>query len=210
MVMHVAPILTDEQKLALAEQRQRLNARLPRSERRNTELDLRESPVPEPTAARPVTPPDVKAARSDSLIAKREIERARIERPKEVPSVQAVPKPGDSASAPLASDPATFLAGPFVQLLRERLGISDAQALQIQKMASETRDKIRRDLADLRGFPDLQLEAFRRSMRTLDSRVVASLTEEQRPKYKDLRIEIRQRMRANILQERRGVRLRRR
>lgn len=83
--------------------------------------------------------------------------------------------------------------------LKERLGLSKPQVMQIRSIVKSTRRAIRRDAQSLRTFPRLQLEAAMRHLREMDRDIDALLDEKQRAKYAPVREAIRSRMKSQLM-----------
>lgn len=82
---------------------------------------------------------------------------------------------------------------PNVDTLGRRLVLTTEQIGSIRKVVRETREKVRADQEQLRGFRRLQKEALRRNLLYMDARIEALLEPEQRVEYRAHRAELHRR-----------------
>lgn len=114
----------------------------------------------------------------------------RVASPNIRPGRSILPAP-DSTAPTVAANDAAGSGGRFplpnLDTLRGRLALSPEQIGTIGEIVSGTRQKVRADHGQLRGFRRLQKEALRRNLLYMDARIEALLDQQQRLEYRALR-----------------------
>jgi hypothetical protein len=116
----------------------------------------------------------------------------------EVPNTKA--KSDTTLADTTSTDPDDVMTG-LRDRLQERLHLSADQSARIREIITTTRRQIRRDVAESRGFPRMQMEIAGRRLREMDRLIVELLDDDQRTAYEPIREEMARRMRAKILKQ---------
>lgn len=193
MDRRLAPKLTPEQRLHLRGAEMRMRRGMPMERHRMFDSmpaapaakapgTSAKSPAPKPGSATPLAvPPTVSrtAPRADTV---------RVQ-----------------DTMPNVPDAAEQVLTPLAARLHTELQLTDAQSQRVEGIVRNTRERIRGELADLGGFPRMQIGATMRALRDMDREVFALLNADQQTRYETLRRELRQQIQQRIWQGRGGM-----